>query len=344
MNIENWQSFRYDELFEIKKGKRLTKADMIEGDINYIGATDSNNGITAKISNDKYIHSANTITVSYNGSIAEAFYQAKPFWATDDVNVLYPKFSLTFEIALFLCTIINKEKYRFNYGRKWDKEMMQQSIIKLPVNSKQEPDWQWIKDYVKNTLVPKLPQKAKSVWDNNFDKQPALNKKLELNIEKWKEFKISDIFEMEQGKTLSVENKDVYAGETPCINGSSVNNGILCFLSEEVQNIGFKLQKTPCLSLSRVGNSGLTFFQNQDFFIADNAFSLKLKNGISNKYVFLFLSTILDQEIPKYNYGRIVGKNKYLNIKIKLPAIKDGTPDWQFMEDYIKSLPYSKVI
>jgi hypothetical protein len=26
--------------------------------------------------------------------------------------------------------------------------------------------------------------------------------------------------------------------------------------------------------------------------------------------------------------------------KIKLPS-DDGKPDWQFMEDYIKSLPYS---
>jgi len=30
--------------------------------------------------------------------------------------------------------------------------------------------------------------------------------------------------------------------------------------------------------------------------------------------------------------------------KIKLPVKKDGSPDWKFMEDYIKSLPYSKNI
>jgi hypothetical protein len=117
-NIENWEWFRYDEIFDIKKGKRLTKADMIAGSINYIGAIDSNNGITAQISNNEHIHNANTITVSYNGSIAEAFYQNEPFWATDDVNVLYPEFELNPYIAMFLCTLIYREKYRFNYGRK----------------------------------------------------------------------------------------------------------------------------------------------------------------------------------------------------------------------------------
>ena len=90
MDCRNWKFFGFKKLFDIRKGKRLTKADMVEGNIPYIGATDSNNGLTARISNDEYLHSANTISVSYNGSIAEAFYQTKDYWATDDVNVLYP--------------------------------------------------------------------------------------------------------------------------------------------------------------------------------------------------------------------------------------------------------------
>ena len=147
---QNWTYFRYDDIFDIKKGKRLTKADQVGGTINYIGATDSNNGIMAKINNDQHLHPPNTITVSYNGSIAEAFYQVEPFWATDDVNVLYPKFELNPFIAIFLCTLIHKEKYRFNYGRKWDKEMMQQSKIKLPVTAHGSPDWQFMENYIKS--------------------------------------------------------------------------------------------------------------------------------------------------------------------------------------------------
>ena len=154
LNTSNWKWFRYDEIFEIKKGKRLTKADMQEGNIPYIGAIDSNNGISAYISNDEHLHQGNTITVSYNGSIAEAFYQTTKFWATDDVNVLYPKFTLNRYIAMFLITLIHREKYRFNYGRKWDKELMEASLIKLPAvkiaPSEYEPDWQFMEDYIKS--------------------------------------------------------------------------------------------------------------------------------------------------------------------------------------------------
>lgn len=157
LGISDWKWFSYNEIFTIKKGKRLTKADMIDGSYNYIGATDSNNGITASIGNTDHIHSGNKISVSYNGSIAEAFYQADPFWATDDVNVISLKgHKLNVYLAMFLITLIKREKYRFNYGRKWDKELMLTSQIKLPVTDKGIPNWQFMENYIKG-----LPYNAK---------------------------------------------------------------------------------------------------------------------------------------------------------------------------------------
>ena len=81
---------------------------MKEGNINFIGASAVNNGVTAHIGNSEHLHPANTITVSYNGSVGEAFYQTQIFWASDDVNVLYPQFHLTPQIALFIQPIIRK--------------------------------------------------------------------------------------------------------------------------------------------------------------------------------------------------------------------------------------------
>jgi hypothetical protein len=151
---DGWVLFKLSELFEIKKGKRLTKADQTDGQTPYIGAIDSNNGVSGYIG-QKPIHSGGTITVSYNGSVAEAFYQPVPFWATDDVNVLYPKFSMSPELALFICTIIRMEKYRYNYGRKWHLERMRESVIKLPVTLKGKPDFAWMEQYIK-----KLPHSS----------------------------------------------------------------------------------------------------------------------------------------------------------------------------------------
>ncbi len=148
LHSENWRWFEIQDLFEIKKGKRLTKADMIEGNIPFIGSIDSNNGYREYIGQAP-IHTGNTITVNYNGSVAEAFYQPNPFWASDDVNVLYPKFNMNPFNALFIATIIKAEKYRFNYGRKWHVERMNTSKIKLPSKNKQ-PDFQFMENYIKS--------------------------------------------------------------------------------------------------------------------------------------------------------------------------------------------------
>lgn len=109
----------------------------------------TSNGVTDRIGQPP-IHEGGTIGVRYNGSVAEAFYQPVSYWATDDVNVLYPKFTMTPETALFLCTVIRREKYRFNYGRKWHLERMHESVIKLPVTARGKPDWAYMKRYVKS--------------------------------------------------------------------------------------------------------------------------------------------------------------------------------------------------
>lgn len=152
INSEKWKAFKYIELFDIKKGLRLTKANMLSGQTPFIGSTDNNNGLTNLVGQDP-IHEGNVITINYNGSVGESFYQPLPFWASDDVNVLYPrkaKFSyFNAYIALFIIPLLKTEQYRFNYGRKWHTERMNQSVIKLPVNSEGNLDLEFMESYIK---------------------------------------------------------------------------------------------------------------------------------------------------------------------------------------------------
>lgn len=148
LEVSTWQPFRLSYLFNLQKGKRLTKANMIAGLLPFVGAIDGNNGISASIAAEPH-HPSNTLTVSYNGSVGEAFYQPDPYRCSDDVNVLYPKFSMTPAIGLFIATIIRQEKYRFNYGRKWHLERMEQSEIRLPVDAEGNPDWNFMENYIK---------------------------------------------------------------------------------------------------------------------------------------------------------------------------------------------------
>ena len=155
LETDSWKWFRFDEIFEIKKGFYNKKPEEnINGDIPFIGATDSNNGITSMCdietieatsktgdSNNaplkEKIFQPNCITVSNNGSIGYAFYQSKEFTCSHDVNPLYihKKWGIKLNkyIAMFLCTLIELDRYRWAYGRKWRPARMPNSLIKLPI-------------------------------------------------------------------------------------------------------------------------------------------------------------------------------------------------------------------
>lgn len=150
LNIHKWAWFEYQELFDIERGKGPRKKDLDgTGTIPVVTSTDSNNGWSA-VTNVKPMHDENTIGVNRNGSIAEAFYQPIPFCSTEDVHIFKPKFPLNQYVALFLSTIIKREKYRYNYGRKWGIARMKKSKMKLPVNDAGNPDYTFMENYIKS--------------------------------------------------------------------------------------------------------------------------------------------------------------------------------------------------
>lgn len=60
-----------------------------------------------------------------------------------------------------------------------------------------------------------------------------------------------------------------------------------------------------------------------------------------NKYIAMFIITILKANKYRFGYGRKWTMDKMKKTVIKLPSKEDGMPDFIFMENYIKSLPYS---
>lgn len=123
---------------------------MREGNNRFIGSSAMSNGLTMQIANDEKLHPANTITVCYNGSVGKTFYQDKPFWASDDVNVLYPKFKMSKAIGLFVAPLICSIGQRYEFIDKWRLEIMKKDRIKLPIDDKGNPDWAYMESYIED--------------------------------------------------------------------------------------------------------------------------------------------------------------------------------------------------
>ena len=150
VDFSDWGKYRLDDLFVLSKGKRLTKTDMIDGNINYIGASAFNNGVTALIGNDNEINEPNTITVSYNGSVGQSFFQEDPYWASDDVNILTPKFVINRYIALFLTSVIRHVGQNYAFIDKWVLDAMKSTTVLLPSDKLGNPDWAFMENFIKS--------------------------------------------------------------------------------------------------------------------------------------------------------------------------------------------------
>lgn len=164
--LKETAKFKISDVFDLHKGKRLTKAEHICGNTPFIGSTDSNNGITGYIGQEP-IFSGNAITISYNGSVGQVFYQEKNFWASDDINVLYLKnHVLNVSLYGYLSGALKKAGSKFSYSYKWNLERMKETLIVLPIQTDSQnnpiidskhtyhsdgyiPDWIYMGKYIR---------------------------------------------------------------------------------------------------------------------------------------------------------------------------------------------------
>lgn len=365
LNIEEWKEFVLGNLFIIKKGKRLTAAEQEDGENNYIGAIDSNNGVANHIAQFP-IHEGNTISLSYNGSVGEAFYQKDPYWATDDVNALYSKYNNFNEaIGLFIVTVLRQEKYKFSYGRKWTLENMNSTIIKLPIKHNADgtpfidshkkysdygyvPDWKWMEEYIKSLHHTPLTTKN------------ANNTPVKLNTNMWEYFLLKDICSITMGNKMDYS---AMSFDDPCINfvgRSADNNGVagkVDFVMDDNGNI-VKPYKAGCITVALGGSLGSSYLQVEDFYTSQNVSVLEFGEDVSDSAKLFITTCIMNESKYKYfPFGRELNTHIRTDFGFTLPIQRNANgepiidttkkysqqgyiPDWIWMGNYIKSLPY----
>jgi hypothetical protein len=102
---------------------------------------------------DKFTDDGNILVID-SAVLGYCSYQPLNFTASDHVEKLIPKFDLNVFKAMFLTTIINKEQYRYSYGRKFNQDRIRDTIIKLPFKN-DKIDWEFIENYIKGLSYSK---------------------------------------------------------------------------------------------------------------------------------------------------------------------------------------------
>jgi type I restriction-modification system DNA methylase subunit len=178
--------------------------------------------------------------------------------------------------------------------------------------------------------------------ENNSVSEIKMTKsnKLDIDTGNWEYFNLKNIFGIPQkckcknAKELLDDGNDIFY-----VGAKKNDNGVM----QKVIMVDNLVSKGNCILFigDGQGSVGYSTYQPIDF-IGSTTLSCGYNEKL-NAYNGLFIVTVLDLERYKYSFGRKYGSKQIQKAKIKLPA-KNGQPDWQFMEDYIKSLPYSNLI
>lgn len=317
------KTFLLKDIVNIDYGNKfdLQKMTFDTPKVNFISRTSLNNGVSSIVDsiNGCNPYPAGCLTVALGGSIGATFYQNKPFYTAQNVAVIQFKNSISRFAKLFLCQIIKFEvrnKFRA-FGRELNKHIKTDFSVDLPTDAYGNPNWEYMDNYIKELHY-------KEITSNN------LNKEYDISIIDWQEFKLEDYFSIVPGKYHFSDDYDL--GNTPYVSASNINNGISQYINLEPDFKG------NCIITGKVGCTA--FYQPNDFCATSDVNIFIPKNFVLNKYIGLYLVAVINKsENYKWNYGRQCRVGDSKEIIVKLPT-KNNQPDWQYMEDYIKSLPY----
>jgi len=153
--------------------------------------------------------------------------------------------------------------------------------------------------------------------------------RLTLNDVEWKAFSFNEVFrKIQRGKRLKKD--DHIEGYVPYISSTALNNGVDGFIGNKE-----KIRKfSHNLTLANSGSVGSCFYHDYEYIASDHVTSLSLRN--SNKYLNLFIATIVRRLEEKYSFNREINDKRIRSEKLMLPVDDKGSLNYQFMEDYIK--------
>ena len=330
IDTQGWGEFRIGDYFTVEYGKYRPKDELGIGNVNYVTSSGINNGIS-----DTYSiadHQGNCITVASDGAMGASFYQEEPFSTSNIVSTLtpLPNIPLNRYIAQFICTVIYNKKSEFGWlGFKMSVDRVRNLIIRLPQTPSGDPDWKYMESYMLN---------LKTAIDSSLNKLLSTlrcNKK--IDVREWKEFRIGDLFEVKISKSVDKGSLDfVNKGEFDFIGRTPLDNGI----QGKLHKLEFPPNNACTYSIAQIG-AHICQYRDNEWYSSQNIFILIPLDSKSDKANH-FLTSIITKTLESV-YGTDT-YSKYPTIKtlpemiIKLPVTSSGTPDWAYMENYMKQI------
>lgn len=360
LDIEEWKPFITSRLFPVMENGKANQQMLVEGtECFYVGAKKNDNGVMVHCQRDEdLITKGNCLVFICNGqgSVGFANYMDVDFIGTTDIVAGYNE-KLNEHIGAFLATIYSQERPKYSFGRKW-KTHLKDTEVKLPVQHNADgsyvndaiclysdegyvPDWEFMENYIKSLHYKSLTTKHTTA--------------LKLNKDRWQEFEFGRLIK-------SIYKAHAYTKDDLTEQNVKLDS-TLRYITRTAEDNGCELiVKNEALSYVEEGNAitigdttATCFYQEEQFVTGDHM--IVIRADWLNTYTGLFIVSLLNYEQYRYSYGRAFLMDRVKETILKLPICRnnDGSPiidetkqfsnegyipDWRFMENYIKSLPY----
>ena len=352
LNDREWKPCKLANLGKIESGKDVYATERIDGNIPYITSGSQNNGIGYFVANKNKTLDKGYISFNRNGTVGLAFYH--PYWSimgNDCRKIHISKADENIYVGLFIAAAISMQNKSFSYSRKLGTARANKLQVMLPVNDADEPDYQFMEEYIKELLVTKRKQYQKyttqGLAELGIDAKnvKTIHYNLNLKSKDWGKFNINDVFIIGHGfyNKRPPTYKD---GDFPFIGASGENNGVTGFTTlKDVENnskIGYgynepiekKVFSKGHLCVVNNGSAiGYTYYQPGKFTCTHDVNPLWLKNHEMSKYIGLFLSQTIKSQGICFAYARKWRPSRMVHSCIMLPVDNRGEPDYEFMEE-----------
>ena len=153
LSEKNFGTFTIGELFYLEqgRGKGNNHLTSVENGISYLGATNRNNGVLDFVEPvENLIQQGNCIAFIRNGegSMGYAVYKKENFIASADITVGYSE-NLNEYTGKFLTTVSDMARGKYNFNYKRSDTRLKREKIKLPVDERGEPDWDYMENFMR---------------------------------------------------------------------------------------------------------------------------------------------------------------------------------------------------
>lgn len=156
-----------------------------------------------------------------------------------------------------------------------------------------------------------------------------------LDARNWMEFRIGDIFRM--NNTKSIVQKDVVpdSGTVPYVTAQAGNNGVMTFIDCPPE----WMDEGDCIM---IGEKTLTFSYQEKAFCSNDSHNIALhlkETDKASEARYLFLITALRSALSqKYSWSDSISMKSIKDDVFRLPVDNDGNLDWAYMDEYMSTV------